>query len=136
MKRSKQREAILEVLCSTTSHPTADWIYNRVREFIPSISLGTVYRNLGILSKNGDILKLDVGSDQSHYDGTTIPHDHVVCQSCNRVFDVNTKYDNSIDNNVRDLFEGSIDYHTLLYYGTCVKCKNNESFNDSDLALT
>ena len=55
MKRSRQREAILEILCATTSHPTADWIYDKVRERIPNISLGTVYRNLNILSENGEI---------------------------------------------------------------------------------
>ena len=50
---SRQREAILEVLRSTDTHPTASWIYERVREKIPNISLGTVYRNLTVLSENG-----------------------------------------------------------------------------------
>ena len=50
---SRQRETILKVLCSTTSHPTAAWIYERVREEIPKVSLGTVYRNLALLEEDG-----------------------------------------------------------------------------------
>jgi len=43
---SKRREVIMEVLSSTTTHPTVNWIYERARQKIPNISLGTVYRNL------------------------------------------------------------------------------------------
>ncbi|MBI3786840.1 MAG: transcriptional repressor [Ignavibacteriales bacterium] len=50
-KRSRQREKIFQVLKRTTSHPTAEWVYERVREQIPRISLGTVYRNLHILKE-------------------------------------------------------------------------------------
>ena len=47
---SRQREAILEVLRSTDTHPTANWIYTEVKKTIPNISLGTVYRNLKCLT--------------------------------------------------------------------------------------
>lgn len=133
MKRSKQREAILKVLCSTTSHPTADWIYHRVREMIPNISLGTVYRNLGMLSKNGDILKLDVGGEQSHYDGTVSPHNHFVCQSCQKVLDVNTMYDKNVDKAAQNTLGGSVNYHTLLFYGTCMECMENKYFGQDEV---
>ncbi|MBQ1935230.1 MAG: transcriptional repressor, partial [Clostridia bacterium] len=49
-KHSKQRDAIVQVLKNTKSHPTADWVYEEVRKQIPNISLGTVYRNLAKLS--------------------------------------------------------------------------------------
>ena len=55
-KGSKQRTAIINVLQSTTSHPTADWIYTEVRKIIPNISLGTVYRNLSALAEENEIL--------------------------------------------------------------------------------
>ena len=57
MKYSKQREALLTLLRSTRSHPSADWLYENLRKEFPNISLGTVYRNLAQLAENGDILK-------------------------------------------------------------------------------
>lgn len=58
MKYSKQREALLTLLRSTRSHPSADWLYENLRKEFPNISLGTVYRNLAQLAENGDILKI------------------------------------------------------------------------------
>ena len=55
IKHSKQRDAILTYLHSTKSHPTAETVYENVRESIPNISLGTVYRNLALLEELGEI---------------------------------------------------------------------------------
>ena len=85
---SRQREAILNVLRSTDTHPTASWIYEKVREQIPNISLGTVYRNLTELSQSGDILSIDVRDGQEHYDGDNSPHLHLRCRCCNGISDV------------------------------------------------
>lgn len=122
MKRSKQREAILEILCSTTSHPTANALYDMVRKKIPNISLGTVYRNLNALSKSGEILKIDSGHEHSHYDGNAMPHDHFVCKICQRVYDVNNVYDSDIDKNAQNCVDGKIEYHSLLFFGVCDEC--------------
>ena len=82
MNYSKQREALLRVLRSTRSHPTAYWVYEELRKEIPNISLGTVYRNLAKLAQNGDILKLDIISDKERFDGFTARHAHFVCNEC------------------------------------------------------
>ena len=84
---SRQREAILNALHSTDSHPTAQWIYERVREEIPNISLGTVYRNLSALAKNGDILSINVGDGFEHFDGDTKAHAHLACKCCKSIID-------------------------------------------------
>ena len=85
---SKQREAILEVLRSTNTHPTAGWIYEKVREKLPNISLGTVYRNLSALTENGDIININVGDGFEHFDGNAAPHLHLHCNECNSITDV------------------------------------------------
>ena len=56
MKYSKQREALLTLLRSTRSHPSADWLYENLRKEFPNISLGTVYRNLNLLTDIGEAL--------------------------------------------------------------------------------
>lgn len=87
-RMTKQRAIILEMLRSVDTHPTADEIYGMVREKMPRISLGTVYRNLELLTNSGEILRLDRAGAQKHFDGNTMPHQHVRCKSCGRIGDV------------------------------------------------
>lgn len=86
-RMTKQRAIILEALRSVTSHPTADEIYGMVRKKLPRISLGTVYRNLELLTNSGEILRLDRAGVQKRFDGNTMPHQHVRCKVCGRVGD-------------------------------------------------
>ena len=85
---TKQRLAVLKALQSTRSHPDANWIYEKVRKKIPHVSLGTIYRTLGILKEAGLIRELDYGSSLSHYDANTENHPHIVCTNCNRIDDL------------------------------------------------
>ena len=87
-RMTSQRRVILEELRSVRTHPTADEIYSLVRVRMPHISLGTVYRNLELLSETGEILKLDTFGGVRRYDGFTHPHMHVRCLQCGRVADV------------------------------------------------
>ena len=69
LKKSRQREAILQCVLSHHDHPTADNIYMEVREDFPNISLGTVYRNLSLLTKLGKIQKITCDDHADHFDG-------------------------------------------------------------------
>ncbi|MCJ7604005.1 MAG: transcriptional repressor, partial [Desulfobulbaceae bacterium] len=69
LRMTKQRQVILEELRKVKTHPTADDMYQMLRKKMPKISLGTVYRNLEILSESGIIQKLDVGGTQKRFDG-------------------------------------------------------------------
>ena len=89
MKHSKQREAILKNLRSRYDHPNADMIFASIREEIPNISLGTVYRNLALLTETGEILKIGPAEDgKERYDGHTHPHSHFFCEDCGRIEDI------------------------------------------------
>lgn len=120
---SSRRETILEVLRSTDTHPTANWIYTKVRERIPNISLGTVYRNLSELTASGEILQLDVGDGFEHYDGNALPHAHFYCKNCGAIKDarLDTDYLSQIGEKCGFLTETSI----YLAYGICKKCNTN-----------
>jgi len=85
---TRQRRVILEELRKVTSHPTADAVYEMVRRHIPTISLGTVYRNLEVLSRNGLVAKLEVCGCQKRFDGNARSHDHIRCVKCGRVDDM------------------------------------------------
>ncbi|MDR2077111.1 MAG: transcriptional repressor [Desulfovibrio sp.] len=87
-RMTRQRKVILQTLQGLTSHPTADEIYGLVREKLPRISLGTVYRNLDLLTGSGQILCLDRVGAQKHFDGDTRRHHHVRCRVCGKIGDV------------------------------------------------
>ena len=88
IRMTPQRSTILEVLKSLRTHPTADQVYEIVKKRLPKISIGTVYRNLDMLSRLGLIKKINVGTPQMRFDGRIEEHYHVVCMRCGRVEDV------------------------------------------------
>lgn len=121
---SRQREAILTVLRSTNTHPTADWIYSETRKVLPKLSLGTVYRNLSELSRAGEILCIDVGDGKEHYDGDISPHIHLHCKDCGDIIDARLKGD-PFQSLVDDFgFKAKTPVYVL--YGQCAKCFGNE----------
>lgn len=127
MRYSRQREALLEVLRSTKSHPSAYWIYEELKKDFPKISLGTVYRNLSQLTENGDILKLDISSDIERYDGYTENHSHFVCKCCSDILDIELPDADNLCNSIAMQTGCDIDSHSLTFYGLCNKCKNKNN---------
>ena len=122
LRLTKQRQIILAELRKVTSHPTADDLYNMVRQRLPKISLGTVYRNLEILSDNGIIQKLDVGGTQKRFDGNAAPHYHIRCASCGRVDDLHLPPDESVEEKAAKLTNFKIIRHHLEFVGYCPSC--------------
>ena len=88
LSKTVQRQIIVEELNKLQSHPTADELYLIVRKRLPKISLGTVYRNLDLLSSAGKILKLETSGKQKRFDGCLKRHFHKCCSRCNGVRDV------------------------------------------------
>ena len=125
-RMTKQKATILETLCSSVSHPTAEWIYQEARKKIPGLSLGTVYRNLNQLRDNGIISELDFGSHQSRFDGNHENHYHLCCTECGRVYDLHMPVIKSIDNKARAASGFMVTGHRLEFYGICVECQEKK----------
>ena len=121
-RRSKQRDVILRILRSTKSHPTAEWIYDEARKEIPSISLGTVYRNLKMLGADGEILQLDHCSTFTRYDGNALSHYHFRCDHCHRVFDVDLPLNPDLDVAAARQTGFRVASHFLEFKGLCKEC--------------
>jgi len=125
IRKSKQKEAILRVLRSTTSHPTAEWVYERVKQEIPGLSLGTVYRNLKLLKENGNIMELGFTGEQGRFDGNTQHHDHFRCEKCGRVFDLDDLVEASIEEKVARKLGARVTGHRLEITGICRECRKS-----------
>ena len=127
LKYSRQREAIKEFMITRKDHPTADVVYMNVRKEFPNISLGTVYRNLTLLSDMGELLRLRVGDGVDHFDATIAPHYHFICKDCGAVTDLEIPIIHSIDTIAGDNFNGRINGHVTYFYGTCEHCLKKSS---------
>jgi len=118
-RQTRQKQVILAYLGSVRTHPTAEQVYRAVKKKLPKISLATVYRNLELLKNKGQILEL--GTDIKHFDGFTHQHDHFVCESCGKIYDVSSqsKYRNKqYINGV-----GKVRSCKVYYFGLCQKCE-------------
>ena len=119
---SKQRKRILELLRSTDTHPTASWIYDRLKKEFPALSLGTVYRNLRILQEQGEITHLDFGSTFDRFDGRVEPHYHFICERCGKITDVMVPALKDIEGSFSPELGGKVLRHRIEFFGICSYC--------------
>lgn len=120
-KRSKQRERMLGLLGQTEIHPTADWLYQKLKKEFPSLSMGTVYRNLTILVEQQLIRKLPFGSTHDRYEVNRNPHYHLVCEKCVRVEDFNMPQYTEINDQAQKMSSFNISRHRIDFFGLCKK---------------
>jgi Fur family transcriptional regulator, ferric uptake regulator len=122
MRLTTQRQIILEELAKVTSHPTANDLYDIVRQRLPRIGLGTVYRNLELMAESGLILKLEVGGTQKRFDATISPHYHIRCIQCAKVDDI----DIPVQHHINEIATAACDYqilgHHIEFSGICDDC--------------
>ncbi|MDR0623048.1 MAG: transcriptional repressor [Treponema sp.] len=144
-KHSDKRDAILKVIQSTTEHPSAQWVYDKLKPHIPNLSLGTVYRNINIFLHEGLVMSVGVVDGEERFDGIVEPHPHLVCSRCGRVMDipypethiaqaagltglrppVSGEADRQVPAKFPDNPESGgfiVDYRKTVFYGLCGDC--------------
>lgn len=121
-RMTSQRREILKHLKNVCNHPSADSVFNAVKKNMPFITLATVYRNLNILSDNGDILKLMIDGE-ARFDGDISNHQHSYCTSCGRLTDV--FYDGVCDSTIKKINSDGFNVNRIhvVFYGRCKKCE-------------
>lgn len=126
INKSRQRDAILNFLMSRTDHPTADVIYNAIRKEFPNISLGTVYRNLTLLTELGTIKRISCGDSSEHFDANCTPHNHFICDECGSIIDLEMENIDFLNTLAAKHFTGEIKGHNIYFQGLCETCKINK----------
>ena len=125
-RMTKQRAVILGALRDSAAHLTADEVYGMARKAMPRISLGTVYRNLDLLSETGEILCLERAGAQKRFDGNSHPHHHVRCKKCGAIGDVFTSVPmpNMEEARVYPAF-AAIHGMEVEFTGICERCRHD-----------
>lgn len=122
---SRQRELIYQAVMGTDQHPTAEMIYHWLKPDNPSLSLGTVYRNLNLLVDEGAIVRMAFPVER--YDADTTPHAHFRCDCCGGVFDLRLPYDRTLDERAARQSGHHVSGHELIYHGMCRCCRQSSN---------
>lgn len=129
-KHSKKRDAILQCICSTNQHPSAEWVYTQLKPQIPDLSLGTVYRNLHMFLEEGQIASVGVVDGLERFDGNTAPHVHFICEGCGTVLDVGSiDVPIELTGQAEAATGGQVTACRLSFTGRCPSCKPRDCNN-------
>jgi Fur family transcriptional regulator, peroxide stress response regulator len=129
LRSTPQRRAVLEVVQHAQDHPTAAEVLERVLEVLPGVGAATVYRSLAMLVESGQILELRLGpSAATRYDRNVENHDHLVCDQCGRLADVQVGLDpTELLNAVSSHHDFQVSGFDLRIHGRCADCSSATS---------
>ena len=89
---TRQREVVLRVIRDAHEHLTANEVFGRAKDLLPTISFATVYNSLRFLKEAGHIAEISFGNGASRFDRITHRHDHAICTSCGRLVDIEMEH--------------------------------------------
>lgn len=118
---SSKREAIFKTIANTKSHPSASWVYEQLKEEIPNLSLGTVYRNIALFKEQGKIITVANVDGEERIDADTSDHAHFVCEKCKKVFDLHSSEQSPLE---KELSQNGfcINRKNVVFHGECCDC--------------
>ena len=122
---SRQRELIYEIVCASREHPTAEMVYAALKPSYPSLSLGTVYRNLHLLADEGKLVRMPFPVQRC--DGELHRHPHFCCEGCGCVQDVELPYDDALDEAAAERLGCGGVRHSVVFYGLCGDCARDRA---------
>lgn len=121
-----QRLEVVREVASTDVHPDAEWVYTRVRERVPTISLDTVYRTLGTLSDLGLVRRVAGASGAVRYDANDERHHHFVCTKCGLIRDIESADLDDLGIPEPAVLLGSVDSVEVRFSGVCRACSGGD----------
>ena len=126
-KLNTNAQAVLDVVRSVQTHPTALEVYEMVKQVRPRIGLASVYRILGHLVEQNYIKELPYGDGSSRYDGRITRHDHGICTNCGALLDlpIEVTVSQQILQQAAQAAGLELDTHEVRIYGRCASCQTN-----------
>ena len=125
VKQFRKRNAILACLQGTTSHPSAEMVYEMLQKEHPDISLATVYRNLARFKSQGLVSSVATVRGVERFDATTRPHVHFICTDCDAVIDLpRMEIPESLSREAEEASGCRVQECRLTFIGQCRECAN------------
>lgn len=129
-RMTPQRQAVLEILTTSDTHPTVDQIYERVRMDFPMTSRATVYKTISLAKEMGAVMELEFSKGSNRYDGKRpYPHTHVICMKCKQVMDADDLDITTLKQEIIRNTGYRIDNHRIDFFGVCPNCQKESTHN-------
>ena len=122
-RNTVQRQIVLGAVRALPTHPTAEEIYSYIAKIHPTISKGTVYRNLNLLAEQGEVLRVRIPDGADRFDFRFDRHYHIRCTRCGRVFDVDMPYREDFLQEVKNTHGFIFDGYDIAFTGICPGCQ-------------
>ncbi len=119
---SVQRIKILEYLHECQCHPTADRIFNELKERGLDISKATVYNTLNLFAHKGLVRILTTTDNENRFDIIMHDHGHFICEKCGAIFDFDIDIDKDVQVSADSLFDCKVRQRDVYFKGVCQKC--------------
>jgi Fur family ferric uptake transcriptional regulator len=122
LRRTAQREAIINAAFETTDHYTAEELLVMARKLDPSVSRATVYRTLPLLVESGTLREMDFGLDQRVYDPNYNQHpnhNHLICSDCSRIIEFEDVHIDTLEQCISKRLGFTPLYKTVRIHAAC-----------------
>ena len=130
LRRTKQRDIIIETIFGTTDHFTADHLWDRVRKQDQNASRATVYRTLSLLVESGLLRQIDLGRDQTWYDPNFNDHphhNHLICKDCDFVVEFEDMHIDLLEECISRRLGFTPETKSIRIEATCQELRRNGS---------
>lgn len=130
-KLTMQRRSVLDVLLEhSNEHLSTEEIYDKVKENFPEIGLATVYRTVQLFEEMGIVDRLNFDDGCSRFElaseDTVHHHHHLICEDCNKVFEVENDLLDEIEKEIESKYNFKIHDHNVMFYGLCKDCSTKK----------
>lgn len=125
LKRTAQRDLILDVFLRTEKHLSSEDLYRLVQKEDPSIGQTTVYRTLKLLTEAGLAREVRFGDNRTHYEHNYKHqhHDHMICTECGEIIEFYSAELEAIQDAMAAKHRFEVHQHLLRILGICAKCR-------------
>lgn len=125
LRKTAQRDLILEIFLRTEDHLTSEDLYWLVQKQDPSVGHTTVYRTLKLLTEAGLAREVRFGDNKTYYEHhfNHEHHDHMICAECGKVIEFVSEEIETLQEQMADKFGFKLSHHSLRMWGTCSECQ-------------
>lgn len=125
LRRTAQRDLILEVFLKTKEHLSSEDLYDLVKREDPSVGQTTVYRTLKLLTEAGLAREVRFGDGRTHYEHhlNREHHDHMICTECGKVIEFDSGELKAMHNEIAAKHNFIITQHAMRLLGVCEDCQ-------------
>ena len=129
VRRTRQRQLVLDAVRKSDDHPTAAQVYKRVRRRYPKIAYATIYNSLRWWVEQGELRELTFGDDAARYDRKQERHDHAICTRCGKLIDAEVKLPKKLLEAVQRQTGLQVTTHHVQFLGLCPACAKKSRKN-------